>query len=57
MSHLSFELGTEIEQKPNVLTWRLPKQRATHNEPVPEQKSIENSRPVFGRRTVPPVRE
>ena len=57
MSRLSFQLGTEIEKKSNVLTWRLPKPQVTNKPSVPEQESLEKSRPVFGRRTVPPVNE
>ena len=56
MSKLSFQLGTEIEQKPNVLTWRLPKRPAANAQPVSERNTlVEKSRPDFGRRTTPPV--
>ena len=55
MTRLSFQRGTEIEQKSKVLTWRLPKQQVTHNPPVPERENLKKRGPVFGRRAMPPV--
>ena len=55
MSRLTFQLGTEIEQKPTVLTWRLPKRQITCERPEPQRETLKNASPVFGRRKVPPV--
>ena len=55
MSQLSLQLGKEIEQKSNVLTWRFPKRPINHIQSVPERETLKKSGPVFGRRTVPPV--
>ena len=55
MTRLSFQGGTEIERKPSVLTWRLPKQQTFYNPPVPKRENPKKLGPVFGRRTMPPV--
>lgn len=55
MSRMSFQLGTEIEQKSNVLLWRLPKRQPADTHTVSEQDNLKKTAPPFGRRIVPPV--
>jgi hypothetical protein len=52
MSRLSFQLGAEIERKPSVLTWRLPKRPAPDLPTAPQHENLKKV--PFGRRAAPP---
>ena len=51
MSGLSFHFGTDLERKPNVLTWRLPKRFVAPKPTVLKPQSHKKPCRVFGRRT------